>query len=131
MTIVEAYNKYNEIKAWYDSKTGAFMYRISVIDAKIDVLKQKALTAVGAALTKIMNTIKKWIKRITNIINTLQDFIAVVEQKVKQWITDKIDEITNKIEEKINRRPGQGGAAAGCCHWSPQFPKWEPTLAYP
>lgn len=132
MTIVEAYNKYNEIKAWYDSKTGAFMYRISVIDAKIDALKQKALTAVGAALTKIMNTIEKWIKRITNVINTLQDFIATVEQKVKQWITDKIDEITNKIKEKIKQAAqDKVEAAAAATISAPIIPEMEQPLPIP
>ena len=126
MTIVEAYNKYNELKAWYDSKTEAFLYRIAVIDAKIEELKQKAIDAVGPALTKIMNTIQKWVERITNIITALQDFIAAVEAKIQQWITDKISEITNKIAEKIQQTAKEKAeAAASAAIGAPLIPEEE------
>lgn len=132
MTIVEAYNKYNELKAWYDAKTSAFLYRIAVIDAKIEELKQKAVNAVGAALTKIMNAINKWIQRITNIINALQDFIDAVEEKIKQWITNKVSEITNKIAEKLqNAIEAKTQAMASAAIGAPLIPEEEKSNPVP
>jgi len=101
MTIIEAYDKYNELKAWYDAKVGAFLNTIAYLDAKIKDLKEKALTAVGAVLTNIMNKINKLISRIMKVIQAVQDFIAGVEKMIEDWISQKVAEITQKVIDKV------------------------------
>lgn len=126
MTLVEAYNKYNNLKLWYDSKTEAFLYRIAVIDAKIEELKQQALSAVGTALEKITNAIQKWMDRITKVIQALQEFVTMVEEKIKNWITEKIAEITNTIAKKLEQAvKTKAEASVAAATGLPQVPETE------
>lgn len=104
MTLIEAYNKYNEMKAWYDARVGAFLQRIATIDAKIEALKKEAETAVGAKLAKVMKTINKWIEKITKVISDIQAFIAGFERMIEDWIKAKVAEITQKITDKLTAK---------------------------
>lgn len=103
MTIVDAYYKYNEMKAWYDEKVGAFLTKIQEIDRKINKLKQDAVNAVGPKLKAIQLKIQKFISKIQKFIQDIQDFIASVEQAIEDWITKKIEAITKKITDDIKK----------------------------